>query len=423
MIQMMHAALGGLLLLAIAFAFSTNRRGINLRVVLSALALQIGIGIFVFFLPLGQSVLAGMASGVGWLLGYGNAGIEFMFGPLIGDAVGFSFALNVLPVVIFFAALMAVLYHIGVMQWVVLGVGWFLNKVLGTGRVESLNASANIFVGQTEAPLVVKPYLEGITKPQLFAIMTSGLASVAGTVLAGYAQMGIPLSYLLAASFMAAPGGLLMAKILMPDDKASDKAQDILKPKVGPDRHANVLMAAAVGAKDGLNLALNIGAMLIAFVSLIALLNGFLGLIGQQIANTGLMASMGLDIPIEELSVQMILGWVFAPLMWALSVPWSEAQLAGSIVGEKIIINEFVAYLSYIQIAEEFSPRTQAILIVALCGFANLSSIGILLGGLGSLIPDRLGDIATFGLRAVLAGTLSNLMSAVIAGMLFLPAS
>ena len=408
MTEMLHAALGGLLLLGIAFAFSTNRRAINPRVVLCALALQVGIGVFVFFLPIGQVVLQGMADGVGWLLGYGTSGIEFMFGPLVAENIGFSFALNVLPVVIFFASLMAVLYHVGVMQWVVRGVGWFLNKVLGTGKVESLNASANIFVGQTEAPLVVKPYLDGITKPQLFAIMTSGLASVAGTVLAGYAQMGIPLSYLLAASFMAAPGGLLMAKILMPDEKGADKPQDIIKPVTAPERHANVIMAAAVGAKDGLNLALNIGAMLVAFVSLIALLNGVLGLIGGQ---------FGMD----DLSVQVILGWVFAPLMWALSIPWSEAQLAGSIVGEKIIINEFIAYLTYIQVADEFSPRTQAILIVALCGFANLSSIGILLGGLGSLIPDRMGDIAKFGLRAVLAGTLSNLMSAAIAGLLFLP--
>ncbi len=408
MTEMLHAALGGLLLLGIAFAFSTNRRAINPRVVLCALALQVGIGVFVFFLPVGQVVLQGMADGVGWLLGYGTSGIEFMFGPLVAENIGFSFALNVLPVVIFFASLMAVLYHVGVMQWVVRGVGWFLNKVLGTGKVESLNASANIFVGQTEAPLVVKPYLDGITKPQLFAIMTSGLASVAGTVLAGYAQMGIPLTYLLAASFMAAPGGLLMAKILMPDEKGVDKPQDIVKPKTAPDRHANVIMAAAVGAKDGLNLALNIGAMLIAFVSLIALLNGVLGLIGAQFG-------------MADLSVQVILGWVFAPLMWALSIPWSEAQLAGSIVGEKIIINEFIAYLTYINVAEDFSPRTQAILIVALCGFANLSSIGILLGGLGSLIPDRMGDIAKFGLRAVLAGTLSNLMSAAIAGMLFLP--
>lgn len=408
MTEMLHAALGGLLLLGIAFAFSTNRRAINPRIVVCALALQVGIGVFVFFLPVGQVVLKGMADGVGWLLGYGTSGIEFMFGPLVAENIGFSFALNVLPVVIFFAALMAVLYHVGIMQWVVLGVGWFLNKVLGAGRVESLNASANIFVGQTEAPLVVKPYLDGVTKPQLFAIMTSGLASVAGTVLAAYAQIGIPLEYLLAASFMAAPGGLLMAKILMPDDKAADKTQDIIKPKTAPARHANVIMAAAVGAKDGLNLALNIGAMLIAFVSLIALLNGVLALIG---------GATGYD----DLTIQRILGFIFAPLMWALSIPWSEAQLAGAIVGEKIIINEFIAYLTFIEVADQFSPRSQAILIVGLCGFANLSSIGILLGGLGSLIPDRMGDIAKFGLRAVLAGTLSNLMSASIAGLLFLP--
>ena len=283
-------------------------------------------------------------------------------------------------------------------------------KLLGTGRVESLNAAANIFVGQTEAPLVVKPYLTGITQPQLFAIMTSGLASVAGTVLAAYAQLGISVEYLLAASFMAAPGGLLMAKIIMPDDKAAAEAepQGLINPTTPHDRHANVVMAAAVGAKDGLQLALNIGAMLIAFVSLIAVLNGLLGYAG------GLAG-------FEGLTVQRILGVLFSPLMYALSIPWSEAQAAGAIVGEKIIINEFVAYVSLSEILDQFSPRSQAILTVALCGFANLSSVGILLGGLGSLVPDKMGQIAKFGLRAILAGSLSNLMSAAIAGILFLP--
>ncbi|MFP4518804.1 MAG: NupC/NupG family nucleoside CNT transporter, partial [Oceanicaulis sp.] len=306
------------------------------------------------------------------------------------------------------AALMAVLYHSGIMQWVVRIVGWLLHTLLATGRVASLNAAANIFVGQTEAPLIVRPYLAGVTKPQLFAIMTSGLASVAGTVLAAYAQLGVSVEYLLAASFMSAPGGLLMAKIIMPDDDKDDAPQNLIEPREKDERHANVIMAAAVGAKDGLWLALNIGAMLIAFVSLIALVNGLLGAAG------GLVGA-------EDLTVQKVLGFVFSPLMIALSVPVAEAQAAGAIVGEKLVINEFVAYLSLTENFEAFSPRSQAILTIALCGFANLSSIGILLGGLGSLIPDRLGQIAQFGLRAVLAGSLSNLMSAAIAGALFIP--
>ncbi|XBQ16961.1 MAG: NupC/NupG family nucleoside CNT transporter [Oceanicaulis sp.] len=401
------AVFGGFLLLFIAFVFSTNKRKIRLRVVVAALGLQIGIGVLVLYLPAGRAALAAMSQVVNELLGFARAGIEMVFGPLVSE-VGFSFALNVLPVIIFFAALMAVLYHVGIMQWVVRIVGWLLHKLLATGRVASLNAAANIFVGQTEAPLIVRPYLAGITKPQLFAIMTSGLASVAGTVLAGYAQLGVSVEYLLAASFMSAPGGLLMAKIIMPDEGKDDEPQDLVRPREKDERHANVIMAAAVGAKDGLWLALNIGAMLIAFVSLIALVNGILGGLGGMAG-------------IEGLTIQRILGFVFSPLMIALSIPVAEAQAAGAIVGEKLVINEFIAYITLTQNLEAFSPRSQAILTIALCGFANLSSIGILLGGLGSLVPDRMGEIAKFGLRAVLAGSLSNLMSAAIAGALFLP--
>lgn len=400
------AGFGAVTLLIIAFVFSTNKRKIRLRTVLSALALQAAIGGFVLYLPAGRSVLSTLSEGVTQLLAFSTSGIEMVFGPLVGESVGFSFALNVLPVVIFFSALMSVLYHIGVMQWIVRIVGLFLNILLGTGRVESLNAAANIFVGQTEAPLVIRPYLTGITKPQLFAIMTSGLASVAGTVLAAYAQIGISVEYLLAASFMAAPGGLLMASIIMPVDAGKDEAQDIVETKPEQERHANVVMAAAVGAKDGLHLALNIGAMLIAFVSLIALVNGLIAMIAGMFG-------------VEGVTIQSLLGMLFAPLMMALSIPAAEAQAAGAIVGEKLVINEFVAYLTLSGMLEEFSPRSQAILTIALCGFANLSSVGILLGGLGSLIPERMGQIAKFGFRAVLAGSLSNLMSAAIAGMLF----
>lgn len=405
MLSNLNALAGIAVILLIAVLASTNRRKIRPRVVLSALGLQVLIGVLVLFLPAGQALLQSLSNGVTALLGFATAGIEMVFGPLVSEAVGFSFALNVLPVIIFFSALMSVLYHIGVMQFIVRWVGFALNAILACGRVVSLNAAANIFVGQTEAPLVIKPYLQKITQPQLFAIMTSGLASVAGTVLAAYAQIGISVEYLLAASFMAAPGGLLMAKIIMPDDE-DDEEQDLIKVGNAEDRHANVIMAAAVGAKDGLHLALNIGAMLIAFVSLIAVLNGLLAMIGGLVG-------------FEDLSVQSILGLLFAPLMWALSIPWSEAQAAGAIVGEKIVINEFVAYLSFSGVMEDFSPRAQAVLTIALCGFANLSSVGILLGGLGSLIPDRLAQIAKFGLRAVLAGSLANLMSAAIAGALF----
>lgn len=393
-------------LLAIAFAASTNRAAIRPRIVISALGLQVVIGVLVLFLPAGQAVLGALSQAVTGLLGYAQAGIDMVFGPLVSASVGFSFALNVLPVIIFFASLMAVLYHVGIMQRVVSAAGWLLHAALGAGRVESLNAAANIFVGQTEAPLVVRPYLVNITKPQLFAIMVSGMASVAGTVLAAYAQLGVSVDYLIAASFMAAPGGLLMAKIIMPDGDNDTPAQDLLHPKDTRERPANVIMAAADGARDGLHLALNIGAMLIAFVSLIALLNGVIG---------GAAGLFG----VEGLTLQTILGYVFAPVMVLLSIPWEDARIAGAILGEKIVINEFVAYLSLSQQLEAVSPRTQAVLTVALCGFANFSSIGILLGGLGSLIPNRIGEIAKLGLRAVLAGTLANLMSAAIAGLLF----
>lgn len=390
----------------IAILLSTNRRSINWRIVISAFLLQFAIAVLVLYLPAGRAGLASVAEVVVTILGYAQAGISMVFGPLVSD-VGFSFALNVLPVVIFFSALMSVLYHVGIMQLLVAGFGWLLRLILGTGRVESLNAAANVFVGQTEAPLTVKPYLSRITEPQLFAIMVSGLASVAGSVLAGYIGLGIDPEFLLAASFMAAPGGLLMAKIIMPDVKGEEEPQDLLKAGKEEDRHANVIMAAAMGAKDGLHLALNIAAMLIAFVSLIALLNGLLGYLGGFAG-------------VENLSIQLILGWVFSPIVFSLGVPVDEVIAAGGILGEKIIVNEFVAYISLAGSLDQFSPKTQAILTFALCGFANLSSIGILLGGLGSLVPERLGSIAKFGLRAVAAGSLSNLMSAALAGVLFM---
>jgi CNT family concentrative nucleoside transporter len=391
-------------ILGIAVAFSSNRKAINLRIVGAAFGLQVAIAAFVLYFDAGRAVIDTLSTGVLKVIGYSKAGIDMVFGPLADtNVVGFSFAINVLPIIIFFAALMSVMYHLRVMEWVVKLVGGFLHKVIGTGAVESMNAAANVFVGQTEAPLVVRPYLKNLTEPQMFAVMVSGLASIAGTVLAGYVLMGAELKYLLAAAFMAAPGGLLMAKILMPDEHIV-KAGEHEKLVMEPSQHRNVILAAASGTTDGLRLAANIGAMLIAFVALIALFNGIVG---------GISGLFGYELTLEK-----ILGWIFRPLMFLLSVPWSEAQAAGALFGEKLILNEFVAFSHLTERLAGMSERTHAVVTFSLCGFANLSSIAILLGGLGVLVPEKRDLIGVLGIKAVLAASLSNLMSAALAGLL-----
>ena len=402
-------------LIAIAVLFSYNRRAIRLRTVIGAFAIQAGLGAFVLYVPIGQDILKAVSDAVSQVVLYANDGIDFLFGGLANvDNTGFVFAIKVLPVIIFFSSLTAVLYYLGIMQWVVRLLGGGLQKLLGTSRTESLSATANIFVGQTEAPLVVRPFIAKMTPSQLFAVMCGGLASVAGSVLAGYAALGIPMEYLVAASFMAAPGGLLFAKLIMPetDERADDDGatDDVIEDEEKP---ANVLDAAASGASSGLQLAANVGAMLLAFIALIALINGILGGVGGWFGYDGL-------------SLELILGWLFAPLAFLLGIPWEEATLAGSFIGQKLVVNEFVAFINlapYIDgeqivaaTGEAMSDHTAAVLSFALCGFANLSSIAILLGGLGSIAPSRRHEIARFGLKAVLAGTLSNLMSATIAG-------
>jgi len=397
--------LGIIVILIIAVAFSSNRKAIHLRVVIAAFALQAAIAAFVLYFEAGRAVIRGLSTGVLAIISYSKAGIDMVFGPLADtDVVGFSFAINVLPIIIFFAALMSVLYHLRIMEWLVRLVGGALHKIIGTGAIESMNAAANIFVGQTEAPLVVKPYLKGLTDAQFFAVMVSGLASIAGTVLAGYVLMGAELKYLLAAAFMAAPGGLLMAKIIMPDDEYIPPGKHE-RLQMEKSEHANVILAAAAGTTEGLRLAVNIGAMLIAFVALIALFNGLVG---------GVFSLVG----IEGVTLQLILGKVFQPLMFLLSVPWEEAEAAGALFGEKIIINEFVAFSHLNDYLAGMSPRTVAVSTFALCGFANLSSIAILLGGLGVLVPEKREVIGRFGLKAVLAASLSNLMSAALAGLM-----
>ncbi len=397
--------LGIIVILAIAFAFSSNRKAINLRIVGAAFALQAIIAAIVLFWDRGRAFIDTLSTGVLAIIEFANAGIDMVFGPLADtDIVGFSFAINVLPIIIFFAALMSVLYHLRIMEWIVKGVGGALHKIIGTGTIESMNAAANIFVGQTEAPLVVKPYLRGLTEPQMFAVMVSGLASIAGTVLAGYTLMGAELKYLLAAAFMAAPGGLLMAKIIMPDDEVAPTSAPE-KFQMEPSHHKNVILAAASGTSDGLKLAVNIGAMLVAFVALIALFNGLIG---------GLFGLFG----IEGVTLQLILGKIFQPLMYLLSVPWEEAQAAGALFGEKLILNEFVAFSHLNDYLAGMSPRTIAVTTFSLCGFANLSSIAILLGGLGVLVPEKRELIGVLGIKAVIAASLSNLMSAALAGLM-----
>ena len=397
--------IGITVILGIALLLSTNRKAIRLRTVGAAFGLQVAVAAFVLYLDWGKSMIVFISRAVQAVIDFSGAGIDMVFGSLASESVGFSFAIHVLPVIIFFSALMSVMYHLKIMQWVVKLAGGALRKIIGTGRVESLNAAANIFIGQTEAPLVIRPYLKNVTEPQLFAIMVSGVASIAGTVLAGYVLMGAEIEYLLAASFMAAPGGLLMAKIIMPDDDTASSADDSGELVMEDSKHENVILAAAVGAGDGLKLAVNIGAMLIAFVALIALFNGIVG---------GIASLFGF----EGVTMQYILGLIFKPLMYLLSVPWEEAQQAGALFGEKLILNEFVAFSHINDYLAGMSPRTVAIATFSLCGFANLSSIAILLGGLGVLVPEKRDLIAKFGMRAVAAGSLSNLMSAALAGLL-----
>ncbi|EQB31307.1 NupC/NupG family nucleoside CNT transporter [Sphingobium ummariense] len=426
---------GILLILGIAFSLSSNRRAIRPRVVGAAFLLQAGIALLVLYVPAGRQVIAGMSRGVANLLGYAQAGTDFIFGPLARpDVGGASFAIAALPVIIFFASLVSILYYLGLMQLIVRWVGGAIEKVTGVSKVESLCAAANIFVGQSESPLVIRPYLAGLTPPQLFAVMTSGMAGVAGTILAAYASMGIKIDYLLAASFMAAPGGLLMAKIMMPDEperepelpledeihlpeaRHSGAGLAALNAETVPgeplpvathdeEKPANLIMAAAQGAQTGVKLAVAVGAMVLAFVALVALANGILGGIGAWFGY-------------PDLSFQMLLGYVFSPVMYLLNIPWQEAQVAGGLFGTKVVLNEFVAYINLGQVQGTLSPATIAIVTFALCGFANFSSIAIQMAVTGNLAPNQRPMIARLGLKALVAGSLANLMSAALAGLM-----
>ncbi len=396
---------GMALILILAVLLSSNRRFIRPRVVLSAFALQAGLAALVLYVPVGNRILQGAAGAVSNLLGYANEGTKFLFGALATDALGQNFAIQALPVIIFFAAFIAVLYHIGIMQYVIRWIGGGLQKITGISKVESLCAASNIFVGQSESPLVIRPYLATLNPAQLFCVMTVGMAGVAGTILAAYASMGIRIDYLIAAAFMSAPGGILMAKIIMPDDPDAPAIDDpaIAAVDAEEERPANIIMAAAQGAQTGVRLAVAVGAMVLAFVALVALANGVLAGIGGWFG-------------IRGLSFQGILGQVFAPLMALLGVPWNEAAQAGGFFGTKVVLNEFVAFIDLGK-AAGLSQATVAIVTFALCGFANFSSIAIQMAVTGSLAPNQRPVIARLGLKALAAGSLSNLMSAALAGL------
>lgn len=403
------AIFGIIILLGLAYLLSGDRKAINYRVVGSAFLLQVAVAAFVLVVPVGKGILQGMSDAVNKVIGYSNVGIDFLFGDLAhSTSLGFIFVVKVLPIIVFAAALMSVLYHLHIMQWVVKIFGGALHWIIGTKRVESLCAAANIFLGQTEAPLVVKPYLSRVSDAQFFTIMVSGLASISGTILAGYAALGVNMDYLIAASFMAAPGGLLMAKIIMPDPEPEESDAHLLEVDSFDEgeKPTNVIEAAANGAADGLKLAANIGAMLLAFVALIAMLNGMLGGIGSWFGY-------------GDITFNMILGKIFAPLMYVIGIPWAEADIAGNLIGTKLILNEFVGFVELFKLPDgALGPRSVMIVIFALCGFANLSSIAILMGGFGVLVPERRHLIARWGLKAVAAGSLSNLMSAALAGLM-----
>ncbi|WP_298189782.1 nucleoside transporter C-terminal domain-containing protein [Novosphingobium sp.] len=404
---------GMALILAVAVLLSSNRRAIRLRVVGPAFALQAGFAALVLYFPPGNAALQGASAGVEGLLGYAKAGVAFLFGPLADPAIGGrSFAIAALPTIVFFAALISILYYLGIMQLVIRWIGGGLEKVTGISRVEALCAASNIFVGQSESPLVIRPYLAALNPSQIFTVMSVGMAGVAGTILAAYAAMGIRVDYLVAAAFMSAPGGVLMAKLIMPDVPPmpdEPAAEDLPNPHIAvsaPDeeRPANLIMAASQGAQTGVKLAVAVGAMVLAFVALVAMANGLLGSIGAQLGYPGL-------------SFQQILGAVFAPVFLLLGAPnRAEAAQAGGLFGTKIVLNEFVAFID-LGAAKDLSAHTVAIVTFALCGFANFSSIAIQMAVSGSLAPNQRPVIAKLGLKALAAGALSNLMSAALAGM------
>ncbi len=447
MSQILFGLFGLAVLIGIAWLFSSNRRAVDWKLVATGLSLQIAFALFVLVTPWGEAVFTWMSSGFVALLGFTTSGATLIFGDMgTPQKFGFIFAFQVLPTIIFFAALMSVLYHLGVMQAVVKGMAWVIMKVMRVSGAETLSVCANAFIGQTEAPLVVKPYVAGMTKSELMCLMIGGMATIAGGVMAAYVQLlggSDPeaqrqfAKHLLTASIMAAPAALLIAKVMVPETEVPQTAGHVTVPV--EKTATNVIDAAAVGASDGLKLALNVGAMLLAFTALIALLNGVIGGLADAAGLTALMnpdaaprcladAAFAADpanaCQVTRLSLSLVLGWILAPIAWVIGIPWSEATTVGGLIGTKVVLNEFIAYGALSDILAgnvagvALSSTSVLIATYALCGFANFSSIAIQLGGIGSIAPERRADLARFGLRAVLGGSLATMMTATIAGVI-----
>lgn len=400
--QIVFILIGICVLLGVAYSASTARSHINYRTVLGALAIQASIAAFIIFVPFGQTALLTIATGISKFMEYSAEGINFMFGDIGRLKLGFIFAFHVLPVIVFFSSLMAVLYYLGIMQKIVVYLGAGVSKLLGTSKAESTSAAANIFVGNTDVFIMMKPYAGKMTKSELFALMVGGFASVAGTVLVGYASLGIDIQWLVAAAFMSAPAGLLFAKIIYPEtEEVVEIPDDIYQHQEKP---INIFEAAADGANAGLKLAVAVGVILLAFISLIAMTNGILGGLGSLVG-------------FENFSLQLIFSYLFSPFALLLGVPFDEILVVASLLGEKLVLNEFVAYLSFIEIKETLSEHSQIVTTVALAGFVNLGAPAAAIGCLGTMLPERKKFIAKVGLRIILAATLANLMSATLVGL------
>ncbi|WP_346848725.1 MULTISPECIES: NupC/NupG family nucleoside CNT transporter [unclassified Clostridium] len=400
--DILNSIIGIIFIFIVAFLLSNNKKKINWRTIIIGFLIQLCFAVIVLKSAVGKKALQKVATMATSIIGYANEGINFLFGAAIPTNGGMVFAFQVLTVIIFISSLVSVLYYFGIMQFIVKIIGGALARLLGTSKLETLSAAANIFLSQTESPLLIKPYINKLSTSELFTVMVGGVASVSGSVLVGYSLMGIPLEYLISASFMAAPAGLIMAKMIFPESDAKALEDKI---ELGKDGSVNVVDAASKGASEGLGLALNIGAMLLAFISLIALVNGIIGFIGGLIG-------------IDGLRLEMIFGYIFSPVVAIIGVPWNEALTAGALLGQKIILNEFVAFSKLGPIIGDLSQKTAAIMTFSLCGFANISSIAILIGGIGGMAPKRKHEVAKLGLKAVVAGTLANLLSATIAGLL-----
>jgi CNT family concentrative nucleoside transporter len=407
--QKFTGVLGLITLLGLAYIFSTNRRAIRLKTVAWGLGLQITFAIFVLRVDLGRRIFQVAGDAANRVLSYSYVGSEFVFGPLgqRGSSIGFIFAFQVLPTVIFICALFAILYHYGIMQFIIRIAAWAMTRIMGASGAESMNVAASIFMGQTEAPVTIRPFLPELTRSELMTVMTSGMAHVSGSIMAAYFAYGAEPRHVLSAVIMTAPGTILISKMLVPETEEPKTAGRVVmsEDETEKERHENLLGAIARGTGDGLHMALNIGAMLIAFLALVALMDGILGGVHRHIAWF-------------PSSLESIFGVIFSPVAWLIGIPWRDCHAVGNLLGTRMVLNELVAFTQLGPQKGTLDPRSFTIATFALCGFANLSSIGIQIGGIGALAPNKRGELARLGFRAMLAGTMANLMSASIAGML-----